>query len=56
MYWQAIQSKTASLRAAKDHQLDADELQNHVSITTGVPSFTISNNSITSSLRILTQP
>ena len=28
----------------------------HASITTGVPSFTISNNSITSSLRILTQP
>ena len=29
---------------------------NHASITTGVPSSTISNNSITSSLRILTQP
>ena len=28
----------------------------HCSITTGVPSSTISNNSITSSLRILTQP
>ena len=30
--------------------------QGHASITTGVPSSTISNNSITSSLRILTQP
>jgi hypothetical protein len=56
MYWQVIQSKPQSLRAAQDHEVDADELQNHASITTGVPSFTISNSSITSSLRILTQP
>jgi len=31
-------------------------LNHHASITTGVPSSTISNNSITSSLRIRTQP
>ena len=31
-------------------------LELHASITTGVPSSIISNNSITSSLRILTQP
>ena len=31
-------------------------LKHHASITTGVPSSTISNNSITSSLRIRTQP
>jgi hypothetical protein len=43
----------APLRNTRSTQ---DELQNHASITTGVPSFTISNNSITSSLRILTQP
>ena len=38
------------------HQVDADKLQNHASITTGVPSSTSSNSSITSALRILTQP
>ena len=31
-------------------------LKHHASITTGVPSSTISNNSITSALRIRTQP
>src|SRR6266404_4623407 len=51
----SIQNTKPSLRS-ESHQVDADELQNHASITTGVPSFTISNNSITSSLRILTQP
>ncbi len=51
----SIQTPKPSRRAGS-HQVDADELQNHASITTGVPSFTISNNSITSALRILTQP
>jgi hypothetical protein len=51
----SIQTPKRSRRSGS-HQVDADELQNHASITTGVPSFTISNNSITSALRILTQP
>jgi hypothetical protein len=51
----SIQTPKRSRRPGS-HQVDADELQNHASITTGVPSFTISNNSITSALRILTQP
>ena len=51
----SIQTPKPSRRSGS-HQVDANEPQNHASITTGVPSFTISNNSITSALRILTQP
>src|SRR5215208_1592649 len=51
----SIQTLRRSRRSGS-HQVDINKIRNHASITTGVPSFTISNNSITSSLRILTQP
>ena len=49
-----LQSRTSlALRMTSSTELSSSS---HASITTGVPSSTISNNSITSSLRILTQP
>src|SRR6476469_10910684 len=45
-----------SRAARRSGEVREDAAQDYASITTGVPSSTISNSSITSSLRILTHP